>query len=67
MEIPKKLIAKWKALYSPGDYKKLSEENIGYSDETYRRALRDGKCADQVFEAMAQFYEKKSELIKEYL
>lgn len=67
MTIHNKLLAKWKVLYSPGDASKMAErlEN-GYA-EIFNRALREGKCNDDVFKVMADFYEEKSNLIKEYL
>lgn len=66
MEVPKKLLEKWNALYSTGDAQKLADVS-GYSDETYKRALRTGKCNDDVFEALAKFYKEKAELIKQFL
>jgi hypothetical protein len=38
-----------------------------YSDETINRALRTGRCNPEVFKAIADFYQKKAELIKVYL
>ena len=65
MEIPKKLMAKWKVLRSPGDPEKMSERLEGSAAETFNRAFREGKCRDEVFKIMADFYEEKTELIKE--
>jgi len=67
MEIPTKLWNKWKALRSPGDAAKLSEQLPDVSDETFNRALREGKCSDEVFRIMAAFYNDKAELVKQYL
>ena len=67
MEIPKKLIAKWKVLRSPGDSEKMADRLEGSAAETFNRAFREGKCRDDVFKTMADFYEQKTELIKEYL
>ena len=70
MEIPKEILDKWSVLRSPGDAEKIAAsmmENIRVSDETIRRVYKDGKCNDEVFKAMAEFYESKANLIKEYL
>lgn len=67
MQIPEKLLKKWKALRSPGDAAKMTEKLPDVSDETFNRALREGKCGDDVFKVLADFYEEKANLIKEYL
>lgn len=70
MEIPKEILDKWAVLRSPGDAEKIASgmpEDERVSDETVRRVYKDGKCNDQVFKAMAEFYEQKAEMIKEYL
>lgn len=70
MEVPKEILEKWAALRSPGDAEKIATgmtEDERVSDETIRRVYKDGKCNDQVFEAMAKFYEQKAEMIKVYL
>lgn len=70
MEVPKEILDKWAALRSPGDAEKIAasmDETERVSDETIRRVYKDGKCNDQVFKAMAEFYEQKVEMIKEYL
>lgn len=67
MEIPKKILAKWEALRSPGDAEKMSEKLPGSAAETFNRAFRKEKCRDEVFKVMAEFYEEKAKVIKEYL
>lgn len=67
MEIPKKILAKWEALRSPGDAEKMAEKLPSSAAETFNRAFRKGKCRDDVFKIMADFYEEKAKLIKEYL
>jgi hypothetical protein len=68
MNIPETLLKKWKALRSPGDAAKMAEKSDSeFSDETFNRAFREEKCNDEVFKIMADFYEEKLELIKEYL
>lgn len=71
MVLPKELVEKWKALRSHGDAAKIVElaaqENIEFSDETVNRAIRHGRCNDDLFRIMAAFYSRKAELIKEYL
>lgn len=67
MEIPEKLLKKWKALRSPGDAVKMAEKLQGSAAETFNRAFRDGKCRDEVFKVLADFYEERLNLIKEYL
>lgn len=67
MVIPEKILKKWMALKSPGDAEKMAEKLPGSAAETFNRALRLGKCRDGVFKIMADFYEDKANLIKEYL
>jgi hypothetical protein len=67
MVIPEKILKKWVALRSPGDADKLAEIAGDESPDTFNRAFRSGKCRDEVFKAMADFYEEKAKLIKEYL
>jgi len=67
MEIPDKLIKKWQALRSPGDAEKMAEKLQGSAAETFNRAMREGKCRDEVFKIMADYYNEKAELLKQYL
>jgi hypothetical protein len=67
MNIPAKLMDKWKALRSPGDAEKMALKLPGSAAETFNRAFREGKCRDEVFKIMAEFYEEKVNLIKEFL
>lgn len=67
MEIPKELIEKWKVLRSPGDSEKMSGRLLGSAPETFNRAFRENKCRDEVFKIMAEFYEEKANMIKEYI
>lgn len=67
MVIPDKILKKWVALRSPGDADKMTEKAQGESPDTFNRAFRSGKCRDEVFKVMADFYEEKAKLIKEYL
>lgn len=68
MVIPEKIMKKWEALRSPGDTAKMADkdEEYGYA-EIFNRAFREGKCNDEVFKIMADFYEDKLNLIKEYM
>ena len=69
MEIPSKILSRWLALRSTGDAAKIkkliTDEEV--SEERINRALRSGKCSDNVFEAMADYYNQKQELVKSYL
>lgn len=67
MIIDKELLEKWMALRSPEDTKKLAEKMDGGYPELFARAFRDGKCNDDVFKVMAEYYEEKANLIKQYL
>lgn len=67
MLIEKKLLEKWTRLRSPEDTGKLAELIEGGYPELFTRAFRDGKCNDEVFKIMAEYYEKKADLIKQYL
>jgi hypothetical protein len=67
MIITKELLSKWAVLRSPEDTKKMAEKMDGGYPELFVRAFRYGKCNDDVFKIMADFYEEKAKLIKEYL
>lgn len=67
MIIPDKLIKKWEVLRTAGDASKLAERMPDGYPEMFNRAFREGKCNDDVFKIMADFYEEKANLIKEYL
>lgn len=67
MIIPEKLIKKWEVLRTPGDSDKMADKLEGSAAETFNRAFRLGRCNDNVFKVMADFYEEKAQLIKDYL
>lgn len=67
MKIPDKILKKWEVLRSPDDSQKLAERLPGSTVETFQRAFREKKCRDDVFKVMADLYEEKANLIKEYL
>lgn len=67
MIIEKKLLNKWKVLRSPEDTAQLAEKMENGYPELFSRAFRYGKCNDDVFKIMAEFYEQKAKLVKEYL
>jgi hypothetical protein len=71
MVLPKKLIEKWRLLRSPGDADKIvdiaASQGLEVSDEMVNRYLRTGKCNDELFKIMADFYKEKADLLKEYL
>ena len=66
MIVPKKLLNKWKVLRSEHDVRLISSE-VGVSTVTVSEVFRTGKCNDSLFEAMAKFYTKKAETVKQYL
>jgi hypothetical protein len=67
MKIPDKLLLKWKALRTQGDGLTMAEKIENGYPEMFNRAFREGKCNDEVFKIMADFYEEKASIIKEYL
>lgn len=67
MTIPDKLKSKWIALRSPGDADRIAEKTQGVTPDYINRSIRSGKCRDEVFKVIAEFYEEKANLIKEYL
>lgn len=67
MDIPQRMLERWKALQSPGDAGKMvSMVERGYP-EMFHRALRIGRCSEEVFSAMAKFYSNKAKKLKQYL
>lgn len=67
MIIPDNLMNKWKVLKSKGDSERMAARLEGSAAETFNRAFREGKCRDEVFKVIADFYEEKAAIIKEYL
>lgn len=67
MNIPKELVKKWRLIRSHGDADKMTKKLPGSYPELFNRALRGGKCSDEVFKVLAEFYDKKETMIKEYL
>lgn len=66
MKIPQAIIDKWELLKSEGDPIKISEKN-DFHVETIRMALRKKECSDDVFNAIAEFYEEKLQMISQYV
>ena len=64
MEIPKKIIDKWRLLRTHGDAKKIAEA-ANVSRVTIQNVYTSGETNDEVFKAMSDFYQKRIELIKE--
>lgn len=70
MEVPKELLEKWKVLRSTGDPQEIvasMPEGQRVVEQTIRNVFSDGKCSDEVFDAMADFYQKKAEKVKQYI
>jgi hypothetical protein len=70
MEVPQALLDKWKVLRSPGDPQEIVASMPDESrvvEQTIRNVYSDGKCSDEVFDAMAEYYKKKAEKIKQYI
>lgn len=70
MEVPKELLDKWAVLRSPGDPKEIAElmpEEIRVVPQTIRNVFNDGQCSDDVFTAMADFYQAKADNVAKYL
>lgn len=69
MKIPEELLKKWWELRSHGDGKKIAEANKDkeVNEMDISRAMNEGKCPDQVFEVLAEFYKKKQEKVNEYI
>jgi len=66
MKIEKKILKKWKILRSKGDINELAR--LGdVSTVTIRTALRNGESSEQLFKVIGGFYEKRTELIKQYI
>ena len=70
MEVPQALLDKWKVLRSAGDPQEIvtsMPEEKRVVEQTIRNVFSDGKCSDEVFEAMAEYYRKKAEKVKQYI
>lgn len=58
MEITKDIKKRWFHLASHGDVTKIAKQS-GLSHRTISNALRDDRCTDKVFIAIAKFYQNK--------
>lgn len=70
MEIPKELLEKWQVLRAKGDPKKIVEsmsQDERVVEQTIHNALNDGECSEIVFKAIADFYQKRADVIAQYL
>lgn len=66
MTIEKQLLTKWTGLRSMEDAARIAEK-AGVTVQTIRNAFRTGKCSDEVFKTMAEFYQDKVNMINQYL
>jgi len=60
MVISKKILAEWKKLRSHGDGKRIAEKNPNINDMDVSRAFKLGRCSDEVFTAIAKYYNTKA-------
>lgn len=67
MKIPDELKKKWDDLRSFGDGKKIAEAYEEVNEVDVSRAFNTGECSDEVFHAMADFFKKKEDSVKQYL
>ncbi len=66
MKIPDDLKKKWDDLRSHGDGKKIADAYTDINEVDVSRAFTSGECSDEVFHAIADFYKKKEESVKQY-
>lgn len=67
MKIPTELLEKWQVLRSAGDSQKIIDTmETKVSDSTISNAFKTGQCSDELFEAMAEYYQGKKERISKY-
>lgn len=70
LTIPKEIKDMWTSLKSHGDSKILVERakeiGLDISDETINRAHRTGRCSEDVFRLMGEFYKEREELINQF-
>ena len=66
MNIPNEILGKWEILKSNGDCKAIAEK-AGVSYWSVSKAISNGKCTDEVFQAIADYYKEKQEMIKSYI
>jgi len=66
MQISQKLMNKWVALKSKEDTAKVAEL-AKVSSQAVRNAFREKKCSTPLFIALANYYKKKGEMLKEFI
>lgn len=55
MEIPKRILRSWKLKREHGDGKAINRD-YGLSEMTVSRVFKTGKCDDETFNAIAEYY-----------
>lgn len=58
MDVPKDFLKIWKKELTPGDQKKIANEN-GISLRTVQRAKSEGKCLESTMDLINEFLKKK--------
>jgi predicted DNA-binding protein YlxM (UPF0122 family) len=66
MRIPKKLLDQWDELKSSSDAAIIAE-NANVSKQSVYYAFSKGSCKDELFEAMAAYYQEKKERVDAFL
>lgn len=67
MKVPEELMTKWKNLRSHGDGRKIADASDDVNEVDISRAFNTGECSDEVFHAIADFYQEKEERVNQYL
>ncbi|MBA3662741.1 MAG: hypothetical protein H0W61_00845 [Bacteroidetes bacterium] len=62
MQIPRKILSSWKKFYQYGRLDKVAA-GTGLSKYTISRVMNVGKCEDETFEKLYEFF--KSEAVRE--
>lgn len=55
MQIPKKIFKEWEKHYGYGDLKKATEKT-GLNKFTISRAMNTGRCSDEVFDSLNDYF-----------
>lgn len=66
MTIPKSVLDKWQLLRTHGDMQKIAAK-AGVSAQSIRNAFLNEETNEEIFKAIADFYEEKIKMISAYI
>ena len=66
MQIPPEKLKKWEGLRSLGDADKIAKK-AKLTGHAIRMTFRTGRCSDNTFKIISQFFDRKAKDLKQYM